>query len=214
MTKTVHFLWKDENPPEYLFPEWWRRTWEESGWSICLWTDSDIARFADEQSDEIRSLFNGYKLGVMRSDAFRYLLLKEMGGLYVDLDFVNLASMDWILGMNSFACADQGDGCLCNAFMWAPNPNDPFFSGIETSLLLSASEQNPVSATGPQFLTAHSKGRAFIEIPTPWVYPMPWDSSEEIALARQMNLEDLRTKYPCARAIHIWTRSWFNQCGL
>ena len=179
---------------------------------MYFWTDDDIRRFSEQQSDEIRLLINSYKLGVARSDAFRYFLLKEIGGLYVDLDFVNLGSLGWLDGMNSFACGDQGDGCLCNAFMWAPNPNDPFFAGIEDSLLLSASEENPVSATGPHFLTAYSKGRKFIKIPTPWLYPVPWDSSEEIVLARRGGLEDLRTKYPSARAIHIWTSSWFDQC--
>jgi len=156
---------------------------------------------------------DGYPCGVMRSDAFRYLVLKRLGGLYVDLDFVNLSQTGWLREIDRFACADQGDGQLCNAFLWAPRPNDPFFDGIEESLLSTAGENNPVTATGPQFLTAHAAGKSFHQIPGEWVYPVAWDDEGEISRARALGPEDLKRRYPEARAIHIWTKSWFAQCG-
>ena len=211
-TRTVHLTWKNHHPPEHLFPAWWRRTWEVPGWTIRLWTDQDIQDFAAKQSQEISDLLRSYNFGIMRADAFRYLLLKSFGGLYVDLDFVNLSSLDWLVEIGQFACADQGDGCLCNAFMWAPYPEDPFFDGIEDSLLAHAADCNPVSATGPRFLTAHSANKAFFKIPGTAIYPVRWDCPEAIAEARRMTKEDLKKKFPDSQSIHIWTSSWFDQC--
>lgn len=154
-----------------------------------------------------------YPCGVMRSDAFRYLLLKRFGGLYVDLDFVSLSRMDWITEIDRFACGDQRDGQLCNAFLWAPSPGDPFFDGIEESLMERVGEGNPVTATGPRLLTAHAAGRDFHQIPGEQIYPVAWDDLEEIAVARALDQEELKRRYPQAQAVHIWSRSWFPQCG-
>ena len=211
--RTVHFTWKDSDPPEDLFPRWWRESWLESGWKARFWTDPDIADFVETQPAEIRKMMGNYRRGIMRSDAFRYLVLKRFGGLYVDLDFVNLAPTVWLRGIDRFACADQGDGCLCNAFMWAPRPQDPFFDGIEESLLSRAGEGNPVCATGPRFLTAHAVGKNFHQIPGERVYPVAWDNAGEISVARTLGPEDLKRRYPEALAIHIWRSSWFSQCG-
>ena len=210
--KTVHFTWKDNDPPKDIFPPWWRQSWLAAGWKARLWTDRDIEDFSETQPPEIRSMMRGYPCGIMRSDAFRYLILKRLGGLYVDLDFVNLSQSDWIHEIDRFACADQGDGQLCNAFLWAPQPNDPFFDGIEEALLSRAGEANPVSATGPRFLTAHAAGRNFHQIPGKWVYPVAWDDPEEIARARTLGSDALKHRYPESRAIHIWSSSWFSQC--
>jgi len=209
---TVHLTWKNNTPPEDHFPEWWRRTWMQSGWTVRLWTDEDILCFSEEQEPQIRNLMEGYRFGVNRSDAFRYLLLKENGGLYVDLDFVCLRPMDWLLGFDAFSCADQGDGCLCNAFLWAPRAHDSFWDGIEEALLASAGEENPVSATGPRFLTSYSAGRTYHRVPTPWLYPVSWDDEQGIASARAMDHASLQEKFSGARAIHIWTKSWFEEC--
>lgn len=211
--KTVHFTWKDNDPPADVFPRWWRQSWLQPGWRARFWTDEDIAGFAETQPPEIRALMRGYPCGVMRADAFRYLVLKRFGGLYVDLDFVSLSAPGWIAEIGRFACADQGDGQLCNALMWAPRPDDPFFDGIEESLLARAGEKNPVAATGPQFLTAHAASRGFHQIPSAWVYPVAWDDEEEISLARSLGPEELKRRYPEARAAHIWSRSWFPQCA-
>jgi len=210
--KTVHFTWKDNNPPPDLFPLWWRQSWIAAGWQARLWTDEDIEDFSGTQSPEIQSLMRGYPCGIMRADAFRYLLLKRHGGLYVDLDFVNLSQSEWIHEIDRFACADQGDGQLCNAFLWAPHPDDPFFDGIEEALLSRAEEKDPVSATGPRFLTAHAAGKSFHQIPRQWVYPVAWDDPGEIARARALGPEALKLRYPESRAIHIWRSSWFAQC--
>jgi len=213
-TRIVHFTWKDGRPPDDIFPRWWRETWHQAGWKIRIWTDADIATFVGNLPKSLQRLFSSYSRNVMRADAFRYLLLKQMGGLYVDLDFVNFGSLEWLEDFPGFACAAQGDQCLCNAFLWSPKPDDPFWDGIEDTLLAYSTEENPVSATGPRFLTAHARNRPARRIPTTWVYPIAWDDFPAIAAARHSDLAGLRRTYPEARAIHIWTGSWFEECGV
>jgi len=209
----IHLTWKDGQPPEALFPSWWRETWRQVGWEIRLWTDVDIAEFVSRLPKALQRLFASYPYSVMRADAFRYLLLKQLGGLYVDLDFVSLRPLDWLADFPGFACAEQGDHCLCNAFLWSPYPEDPFWDGIEDALLAHSTEKNPVSATGPRFLTSFAQNRPLLKIPTKWIYPVAWDDFSAIAAARTSDLPGLQHSYPNARAIHIWTGSWFEQCG-
>lgn len=205
--RTVHWTWKDRHPPEDVFPPWWQESWREEGWQCRLWTDVDIAEFVGSEFPELESLMNSYASGVMRADAFRLLLLKRVGGLYVDLDFVKLKPLDWLPA--SFACAAQGEGVLCNAFLWAPGPGDPFLDGIEESLLARAGRRDAVHATGPKLLTAHAAGgRQLTCLPTPWLYPVGWDDEERIRQIRAMSLEELQKNFPEAKAIHIWCNTW------
>jgi mannosyltransferase OCH1-like enzyme len=211
INRTVHWTWKDNAPPESLFPAWWRKTWQCAGWTFRLWTDACIREFLETQSPAMQQLFASYPKSIMRSDAFRYLLLKSQGGLYVDLDMVNLADdLSWLEACHQFACAEQQPGILCNAFLWAPHPEDPFFDGIEQALLAKAGETDPVSATGPRFLTSHAIGRDFLRLPQPCIYPISWEDAEAIREARGLSKKALSQKYPQSRAIHIWTSSWID----
>lgn len=209
--RLIHFTWKDSSPPPDRFPHWWRHSWHSPGWRSRLWTDLDIGTFTARQSRRVQKLFRDYPCDIMRADAFRYLLLRELGGLYVDLDFVNLDNPDWLSRFQGFACADQGDGTLCNALMWASQPQDPFFNEIEEALVASASQGNPVCATGPRFLTAYATGRSYSRIPTRLVYPIPWDNHAELILARSLSQAELARRYPSAKAVHLWRASWFEQ---
>ncbi len=206
---TVHFSWKDAEPPDALFPKWWRESWRQEGWQLRLWTDSDILDFFSMQSPEVRKLINSYPKNIMRCDAFRYFLLREHGGLYVDLDFVCLSSLDWLGEIDLFACGAQGEGCLCNALMWAPYPQDPFLEGIEETLFHYSVEPHPVPATGPRLLTHHAaRGQAFFEIPSNWIYPLNWDVSEQVSEAKSLALPGLMDRFPHAKAVHMWSGSW------
>lgn len=205
--RTVNFTWKDHAPPGDLFRAWWRETWCQSGWNARLWTDADIQKFFEREFPLFASHQSQHP--VMRSDAFRYLLLKRFGGLYVDLDFVNLSTLDWLEEISSFACGEQEAGILCNAFLWAPKAEDPFFDGIEEALELSSGQENPIDATGPRFLTRYAEGRSMVRLHEGMLYPLAWDDDEGINELRSLDLAEMRKKYPAAKAIHLWSRSWF-----
>ncbi|GAB4178113.1 MAG: glycosyltransferase [Terrimicrobiaceae bacterium] len=206
--RTIHFTWKDAHPPGSLFRPEWRRSWESvPGWSTRFWTDADISEFSRQHG--LERVLDLCRSPVARCDAFRYFLLQKIGGLYVDLDFVNLSDLQWLDEIHSFACADQGDGFLCNAFLYAPFPDDAFFQEIGTALEESVAESNPVTATGPRFLTRYASGRPLRLISSESLYPIPWNDREAAAYACTLSPADLRQLYPRAHAVHLWAKSWF-----
>lgn len=212
ISRLVHFTWKDKFPPKELFPSWWRESWLAPGWTAKLWTDEDIANWVKHLSPQTAELMHGYPNAIMRADAFRYFLLRDLGGLYVDLDMVNLAGPDWLETLESPTLAEQQPGILCNAFLWFPHARDPFWNDIEDALWNARIGKDPVSTTGPRFLSSYASERAFTRLPRNKIYPLEWDDLAAISAARNMNLQELKSHYPDSNAIHIWTSSWFSQC--
>ena len=60
---------------------------ELSGWMMVLWTDEDVEAFVQSNAPaNYLKTYNKYIHPIQRIDAFRIVLLKTHGGLYVDLD--------------------------------------------------------------------------------------------------------------------------------
>ena len=53
---------------------------------VALWTDIDIAAFVETHYPSRLEFFRALPLDVHRWDLFRYMLLHQHGGLYVDMD--------------------------------------------------------------------------------------------------------------------------------
>jgi len=205
--------WKTEDPPESLFPLHWRESWQVPGWTLHFWTDSDIAQYAESRGGIFNEILTAFS-GVHRADAFRYLILEEMGGLYVDLDMVRLQSLDWLGSYSSFACGEHQASTLCNAWMWAPNPKDPFFDGIHQQLLNNQEVQNPVEATGPTFLTHYARKRKIHRLPPTSLYPVAWNDFEKLSALASYSISELQHHFPEAKSVHLWTASWMDPCYL
>lgn len=201
-------MWKNASPPEDLFPERWRTSWLEPLWELTFWTDPMISAYSREVGGLFRDVLDRFD-GIRRADAFRYLILKRMGGLYVDLDFLNLRPLSWLESHEGFTCGEHVPGTLCNAWMWAPRPGDPFFADIEEALAQSARERDPVLSTGPRFLTRYAgAGRRIDILPSRLLYPIAWDDTENVQRARRLSNADLEREFSDSAAIHLWSASW------
>lgn len=87
----IHQTWKDTNPDQW--PETFRQsaeTWlsgvDNGNMAYFLWDDSGIALFMRHFAPEIESLFYALPSNVERSDVFRVLVSKWIGGIYGDMD--------------------------------------------------------------------------------------------------------------------------------
>lgn len=216
MVKIIHQTWKDRQPPSELFPTEWAESWRlhNPGWDYRLWVDEEICDFVHDEFPEFFAVWCAYPKNIMRVDAWRYLLLQRFGGLYADLDVAALRPLEpWIGGFPQFACADQGDGHLCNAFMWAPNPHEPFLDRIVKAMTVAAYHRDPLDATGPRFLERFGSSRRshLSQIPTQDIFPIGvWDR-QPLPEARTSSLPLLADRYPASVAISFWTGSWLNQ---
>lgn len=213
MIKVIHQTWKNKNPPEDIFRPEWIRSWtlKNPEWEYRLWTDEEIFDFVMLEFPEFFPIWCSYPKHIMRVDAWRYLMLKRQGGLYVDLDIAALLPLDsWIEGFPYFSCADQGDGHLSNALMWASQPDMAFFEDIVAALVVCAYEPNPLDATGPRFLHRYASSRMGVvsQISTERLFPIiVWDHGK-LPEARTTSLELLSQKYCDSYTISFWTGSW------
>ncbi|KAL4865276.1 hypothetical protein BDV12DRAFT_200315 [Aspergillus spectabilis] len=100
--RIIHQTWKDTN-----FETWrdtfrqsaekWLATLENRDIAYIFWDDSGVAQFMRYFEPDLEAEFYALPSNVERSDVFRILVCKWIGGIYVDLDTEPLKSpADWI----------------------------------------------------------------------------------------------------------------------
>jgi mannosyltransferase OCH1-like enzyme len=95
--RIIHQTWKDHDVPEQFRAAQasWRALHPE--WEYRFWTDGDLRALVRERAPEIASLYDHYPYAIQRVDAARYVILREIGGLYADLDLHCLVPFDDLL---------------------------------------------------------------------------------------------------------------------
>lgn len=163
----LHQTWKnDAVPPAFSrFMESWKRF--HPGWEFRLWTDVDLAGFVDCRCSEHSNLFHSYPQPIMRADLGRYLVLREFGGVYADLDAEAVASVEPLLKSDVplFAYEPQSHAALefirsrgfrsvvSNAVILSP-AGHPFWDQLLRLMHPCRYASNPLDATGPFVVTA------------------------------------------------------------
>lgn len=84
--RIIHQTWKTDDVPARFRA--YCATWRDRnpGWDCSLWTDRDLLEFVANHYPAHLDTFCGYKNGVQRADAARYMLLHHFGGFYMDID--------------------------------------------------------------------------------------------------------------------------------
>jgi hypothetical protein len=213
--KTIHQTWITDTPPSSLFRPDWIQSWRDlnPNWDYKLWTDFDIHEFVKSEFPQFYPIWCAYPRAIMRVDAWRYLLLKKQGGLYVDLDSACLRPLDaWLTEKTLFCCGDQGDGLLSNSLMWAPERNMTFFEGIEDALMSRSSISNPVTGTGSGFLSDYCKTREkLVLVMGSQLFSIPHWERELLEDVRERTIAELYSLFPESNAISFWIGSWVGQ---
>lgn len=81
-------MWKDDNIPARWMPvvQLCRDMYAGSDWQYIFWTDATMRSFVQTHYPGFLAQYDAYPYAIQRADAFRYLVLLEMGGVYIDLD--------------------------------------------------------------------------------------------------------------------------------
>jgi inositol phosphorylceramide mannosyltransferase catalytic subunit len=92
--RIIHQTWKSAEVPARFQAA--AQSWRDRhpGWEYVLWTDADIDRFVHDHFPQMVPLFRKYPDQIQRVDAFRYLLLYRVGGIFADLDIECLRSFE------------------------------------------------------------------------------------------------------------------------
>lgn len=217
--KVIHQTWKSREITA-PFRTAWADSWRELNpdWEYRLWTDADLEEFVRTEFPNFLPIYLGYDATIKRVDSVRYLIMKRLGGVFVDLDFICLRPLETLLeGMLLVfgqQCANHlFPGAICNAFM-ASAPGHPFWDGIENALEASR-HFSVVDAAGPDFLTQRFKSsRMFLEqdmmpaiLPPFYLYPVEWNDPQKDAL-RDKSRQEIAAQFPASFAATVWTGSW------
>ena len=216
--RIIHQTWKTNQIPDAWVE--WQQSWlkHHPGWEYRLWTDEDNRRFIEKHYPWFLPTYNRYPEPIMRADAVRYFLLHHYGGVYVDLDFECLRSIDvliegqeLVLGLEPAqhlqryrAKKSVVHHLVSNAFM-ASVPGHSFWPHVFEYLAHTRSCTDPVDATGPFCLTwaydAFSRKDQIHLIPSALLFPIPADDEWEFEVRRDRDLD-------FAFAVHHWSRTF------
>ena len=137
--KIIHQTWKTD-----VIPKRWLKIQQQNialspGFEYRLWTDEAIMEFVSHKFPALYPSFARYRYNIMRADVIRYLLMFEIGGLYLDLDYELLVPFDVdqapvvLPRERSIAFGDGYEG-IGNAF-FASIPRHPFWHDVIEELL-------------------------------------------------------------------------------
>jgi mannosyltransferase OCH1-like enzyme len=84
-------------------PEWQDsfRSILNNAWELRYWGISESNAFVANFFPSFLSIYRRYQLPVQRVDAIRYLILKQFGGVYVDMDYELLANPEFMFGASN-----------------------------------------------------------------------------------------------------------------
>ncbi|MEZ4883083.1 MAG: glycosyltransferase [Chitinophagales bacterium] len=221
--KLIHQTWKDINIPEQYLP--FQKSWQTylPDWEYRLWTDDMNRAFLEKHYDWFLPIYDGYPKPIMQVDSVRYFWMYHFGGLYVDLDFEALKSIEpLILNQKIVIGLEPNDHLeknflqkysfkhiLCNAFM-ASVPKAPFWEYMILQLIKNHKAENPLVATGPFCLTQgydlFEDKKSITLIPPELLYPI----NENIGYDHLKNKSNSGISVSNeAYGIHHWSGTWW-----
>ena len=182
--------------------------------------------FVARHYPEMTEILEAYPTPIQRSDAARYLLLDHFGGVYADLDTECLRPIEPLLAegelllplepeehLTSKVVREAGLARVIGNAWMASAPGHGFWKRVIDGLRNGRGEQNPLSATGPFFLTR------LIEAGLPEPMRPRLLPSATVFPATNQDMAWLNARQPGAAhgfgghvyCIHYWDGSWWRR---
>ena len=168
--RIIHQTWKDTRVPDR-----WNGTVQSvrelnaNQFEYRLWTDDDMHRFVRKKDPSFyQTTFLTYPFDIQRVDAFRYIVLYYLGGLYIDMDNGCSQSFDSLLDILEILDSHSEHLCafprtspvgVSNGFMIA-TPGHPLFALLRSDLSLFNRRflvhyLTVMMSAGPLYLSLH-----------------------------------------------------------
>ena len=229
--KIIHQIWSGIDGP---LPENFKQfseTWKESHpeWEYEFWDDERMNSFINEYYPHYLHTYQSFKYDVQRWDAIRYLILKKMGGMYVDFDIECLQAHDYLLQEKTCCFSLEPDKHSLNykkPFLFSNSlmaciPEHPFikkiieavfsYTPINEKLSEESRRKEILNTTGPFMLVDtyekyQEKEQVYL-IPSKYVSPL---NKSELAQIRQgYENEEFDEKIKNAYSVHYFWGSWW-----
>lgn len=225
--KIIHQIYEDPaGPPEELLElaESWKMY--HPGWEYRFWGKPDVEAFMTEFFPNLIPAYTAFKHPVQRWDAIRYLILYQMGGLYVDLDYECIESIEPLLTNSSCCLALEPSSnaakfnkslIVGNAFM-ASIPGHGYFRNVMEEVFCRGTQfahlrrgTEIMESTGPFMMTrvfdTFERKEEITLIPAQLVTPLTY--TEVQMLIHGLETSEMEHKVEKAYAIHYFFGSWW-----
>ncbi|WP_052726176.1 glycosyltransferase family 32 protein [Devosia epidermidihirudinis] len=224
--RLLHFTWKTQDLQGEMrdyFVKWQQL---HPGWDIRLWTDDSMRAFVADSHPDFLATYDSYPKMIQRADAFRYLVLDTLGGIYADLDVEPLKSVEPLLKHTAFIGVEPlehitEDGkhqgvpyLITNAFMGSV-PNHILWRQIIAEMP-GLADQEVFHSTGPYMVTAMTLRLAKADRPV-LLLPEVWSpllssglpGKSDAALAPMLSeVGDVISAGSGALVSHKWFTTW------
>jgi hypothetical protein len=217
--KLIHQIWLGADAPHPLMMEW-RRRWRElhPGWELVVWRElgegpdlhlvgSSLGRHVTPVNI-ISALLSRAANLAQRANIWRYLVLREYGGLYVDHDVEPVQPVDSLLeDLTTFTARRSSvPYVMCeNAFMGAV-PDHPWLADLVTQL--PTRDPTVSLSMGCDYLTAVTRRHPEVSVlPTDQVVfdpPADWTLAKQEAVVPNSS----QVYPPWVVAYHHWASLW------
>jgi hypothetical protein len=213
--RILHAIWLGEKPmPEASRKnlENWRRL--HPGWELCiLWSEAEAQKQLMRWREfDMRSVLARQTSYAAKSDILRLLILKHVGGVYIDGDMEPVKAIDPLIalaetvGGGCFVGWEQTNERINNAVIGAAPGHGAITDALDNLRIHLADPatnlRDAAYATGPFYLNSiwwHDK-RVFKfprEVFYPYDWHEPWRASEHWG--------------PDTFAVHRWDASWIDE---
>jgi mannosyltransferase OCH1-like enzyme len=204
--KIIHQIWLGSPLPEefQVLQQSWIEYHMNRGWTYKLWTDEDVAQL-QLHNQEFYDATDNY--GV-KSDILRWELLYNFGGVYVDMDYECLRSLDELHYTYDFYTALQPLDTLfvqLGAALVGAHPNHPILEHCIATIKNDWHHKGAPKKTGPVHFTksfcamAGKNESKDIAFPAFYFYPLGCRDTIDNRLEWVKN---------GAFAVHWWAKSW------
>ena len=121
----MHQTWKTEDVPDHWKPAQaaWKRYHPD--WVYCFWTDRDLTDYILEKHPEFWYTWTHFQYHIQRVDAIRYFIMKDIGGVYCDLDLMPNQALDPFLEEGTgdvLLVKSANEPCYTNMFLASRGP--------------------------------------------------------------------------------------------
>jgi mannosyltransferase OCH1-like enzyme len=225
--KIIHQIYEDPAGPTEMLLEL-AASWKEHhpDWEYRFWGKAAIEEFMMEFFPGLIRTYNEFKYPVQRWDAIRYLILYQMGGLYIDLDYECIESIEPLL-INTSCCLGLEPSSnavrfnksliIGNAFM-ASIPGHGYFRNVIDEVFCRGSQfvnlvrgTEIMESTGPFMMTRvfdnFERKEDVTLIPADLVTPLTY--TEVQMLIHGLETQEIENKVEKAYAIHYFFGSWW-----
>ncbi len=229
--KIIHQIWSDKYKPLPSFCSVLAETWKEKhpNWDYILWNDQMMDAFVQDEYPSYYDLYQNLPFDIQRWDVIRFLILKDIGGLYIDTDYECLENIEPLIEHARFAIALDpeshyhliGYPHILNHALMASAPNHPFLNRViqeiftekECKASLSDKIHYVLETTGPQMmsqlyasLSPDEKSEILLLAPK---HVTPFDLMQMNLVKAGIENDELEACLDEAYAVHYYSNSWF-----